>query len=126
MKAIPPTLFQMIGYLTNGDIGPWTFYTSTRGRLVFFPKTYPKDPATYHQTLYRNKWRHAGLRWQLLDQTTKDLWELAAKRNHLTVSGFNLFIFYILGNHTKYIETIERISNVDLQTPTGPPLPAGL
>ena len=123
MKPMPPSIFQFLGYLTNGDVGPWTFYTSVRHKLVFFPKTWPKDPATYHQTLYRNRWRHAALRWNELDASTKSLWELASKRSHLTITGYNLFIFYILGNHTRFIQTVERLSSLDLIGPTGPAIP---
>lgn len=123
MKTIPPSLFQFLGTNTNGDLGPWTFYTSHRKRLVVFPKAYPKDPATYHQTLYRNRWRHAAQRWQQLDQTTRALWETMSKRANLTITGYNLYLFYILGNHDAYLDTLERNTKIDVRAPTGPPLP---
>jgi len=123
MKAIPPSIFQFMGTLTNGDLGPYTFYTSSRNRLVFFPRTYPKDPATFHQTLYRDRWRHAAARWQQLPQETKNLWAQLSKRANCTVSGYNLYLFYILGKDVKAIETLERNTQTDVQTPTGAPIP---
>lgn len=123
MKTIPPSIFQYLGVNTNGDLGPYTFYTSHRKRLVVFPKSWPKDPATYHQTLYRNRWRHAAVRWQELSAQTRSDWETMAKRAHCTVSGYNLFVFYILGKGTKVIETIQRVAHMNVIDNTGPPIP---
>jgi len=123
MKNMAPHIFQFLGYVTNGDAGPYTFYTNKQGKLVFFPKTWPKDPATYHQKLNRDKWRHAAVRWRALEQCTRADWASLAKRCHLTISGYNLFIFYITGKGTRVVETCQRISNIDVITPTGPPLP---
>jgi len=123
MKTIPPSIFQFLGVNTNGDLGPYTFYTSHRKRLVFFPKTWPKDPATFHQTLYRNRWRHAAQRWRDLTPDTRTLWETMSKRAHCTVTGYNLYVFYILGKGEEIIETLERLTGIDVRTPTGPPLP---
>lgn len=123
MKAIPPSIFQFMGYLTNGDLGPYTFYTSHRKRLVVFPKTWPKDPATYHQKLCRDKWRHIAARWQGLDQSTRDLWKEIGRRAHLTISGYNLFVFYMAGKGTGVVETCQRLTGLDVITPTGEPIP---
>lgn len=123
VKAIPPSIFQFLGVLTNGDLGPFTFYTSRRGRLVFFPKSWPKDPATFHQTLYRNRWKHAAIRWRGLSQDLRRDWERMAKRAHLTISGYNLFMFYILGKGTKVVETIQRVAHMNVIDDTGPPIP---
>ena len=123
MKTIPPSIFQYLGTNTNGDLGPYTFYTSHRNRLVVFLKTWPHDPATFHQTLYRNRWRHAALRWRGLTPQTRLLWKTIARKANLTITGYNLFIFYILGNHNQHIETLQRLTNINVITPTGPPIP---
>ena len=123
MKTIPPSIWQFLGVLTNGDVGPYTVYTSSRGRLVFFLKTWPKDPATYHQKLNRDKWRHAALRWNALPQSIRDRWKLLGRKANLTISGYNLFLHYITGKGTATVETCQRITGLDVITPTGPPLP---
>ena len=123
MKTIPPSIFQLIGVLTNGDLGPYTFYTSSRKRLVIFPKAYPKDPATYHQTLYRNRWRHAAARWHSLTAECRLRWKVMGKRANLTISGYNLYTFYILGKGTKTVETIQRQTGMNVIDETGPPIP---
>lgn len=123
MKNLSPHIFQFLGYLTNGDAGPYTFYRNKRGQLVFFPKTWPKDPATYHQKLNRDKWRHAAVRWRALGHDVRRDWKLLASRCHLTISGYNLFIFYITGNGTRVVETCQRLAKIDVISRTGPPLP---
>ncbi len=123
MKNLEPTIWQLIGVVTNGDFGPYTFYTSRRGKLVMFLKTWPHDPATYHQKLNRDKWRHAATRWRGLDQSTRDDWSELAKRANLTISGFNLYMHYITGKGTQTVETCQRQTGLDVLTRTGPPLP---
>ncbi len=123
MRQIPPLLFSLLASRVNGDLGPYTFYTSTRKKLVIFPKTWPKDPATYHQNLYRLRWRHAAARWQSLSQTLRDKWETMAKKAHLTITGYNLFIYYILDKNIKTVETVQRQSGMNVIDETGPPIP---
>lgn len=126
MKNLPPTIFQYLGTVTNGDMGPYTFYTSKRGQLVFFLKTWPKDPASYNQALNRNRWKQAGFRWRNLPAATRQLWEILAKRANCTVTGYNLYMFYILDKNRSIIQTLERNTGIDVETPTGEPLPPSM
>lgn len=123
MKVVPPSIWQFIGVLTNGDLGPYTFYTSHRKRLVVFPKTWPKDPATYHQGLNRDRWRHAALIWNNLSRSTRSAWNELATRGNCNVSGYNLYMHYIVGKGTKAIQTLQTNTGVDVITLTGPPIP---
>lgn len=126
MRTIPPAIWQYLGVLTNGDLGPYTFYTSHRKRLVVFPKTWPKDPATIHQTLLRNRWRHIAAHWRFLPEETRQLWEDLSKRANATVTGYNLYMYYMLDKGLGVIKTLERQTGIDVRTPTGPPLPMPL
>lgn len=123
MRTSKPLLFQLFGTIINGDFGPYTMYTSHRRRFVIFHKTWPKDPATYHQNLNRNRWRQAGERWRNLPEPTKALWRTLAARNHCTVTGYNLFIYYMIDKDRRTIETLQRIARIDVINATGPPLP---
>lgn len=123
MKTLPPSIWQYLGTLTNGDYGPYTFYTSRRKKFVMFLKTWPKDPATYHQNLHRNRWRHAADRWRRLPLDLKADWRTLGIRSNLNISGYNLFIHYITGKGTKTVETCQRLTGIDVLTRTGPPLP---
>ncbi len=123
VRTIPPSIFQFLGYLTNGDLGPYTFYTSHRKRLVVFLKTWPKDPASYNQKLNRDKWRHAALRWQSLPQSVKDDWKQLGRKANLTITGYNLYIHYITGSGTSTVEACQRNTGINVVDATGPPLP---
>ncbi len=123
MRTIPPSIYQYLGVLTNGDLGPYTFYTSKRKHLVVFPKTWPKDPPSYHQGLNRDRWRHAALRWRSLDQSIRDRWKLLGTKANLTITGYNLYMHYITGKGTGTVEACERVTGLDVLTPTGPPIP---
>lgn len=123
MKTIPPSIWQFIGVLTNGDLGPYTFYTNSRKRLVVFLKTWPKDPATYNQTVNRDRWRHASVRWKSLEESTKLAWSQLALRGNCNVSGYNLFIHYIVGKGPLTIRTLERNTGINVTDATGPPIP---
>ena len=123
VKTLPPHIFQYLGVLTNGDVEPYTIYTSQRKRLVVFLKTWPKDPATYNQTLHRNRWRHAALRWKSLPPDLRAQWLALSKKANCTVTGYNLFIYYMLNKNTRTIETLERQAGISVIADTGPPLP---
>ena len=123
MKTIPPSIFQFLGVNTNGDVGPYTIYTSARKRLVVFLKTWPKDPATYNQNLNRNRWRHAAARWRSLSTAVKDDWTKLARNANVTVTGYNLFMFYMLDKDIAVIRTLEQLTRVDVIAATGDPLP---
>ena len=123
MKTMNQTLLRYLGIVTNGDLGPYTLYTNQRKRFVIFLKTWPKDPATYNQLLNRNRWRHAAIRWRSLDDPTRELWEQLSKKGICTVTGYNLFMYYILGHDIKVIQTLQRRTGLDPITPTGSPIP---
>lgn len=116
-------ILQFLGILTNGDLGPYTFYRDRRGHLVFFPKTWPKDPATYNQKLNRDRFRHAAVRWRGLAPQTRTDWNTLSMRANLTITGYNLFIAYMTGKAAGTVRTCQRLTSIDVLTLTGPPLP---
>jgi len=46
-----------------------------------------------------------------------------ARRANLTITGYNLYIVYILGKGTKTVETIQRQTRLNVIDETGPPIP---
>ena len=107
-------ILRFLGINTQGDLGPWTFYTSKRKGLVFFQKSPPLEPPSRKQIHQRNKFRLVGMIWQSLTVDQRKAWELASKRAHLQITGYNLFTYYILSNDAATIATVERNAGVDL------------
>ena len=108
------TILRFLGFNTQGDLGPWTFYTSTSKGLVFYLKTPPDKPASYLQLHQRNQMRAAAVVWQTISQDLRDRWETAAKRAHLRITGYNLFTYFQFTRDEETINTIERLANLEL------------
>lgn len=114
MRIDEPLLFRVLGWNTQGDLGPYTFYTSKRQGLVWFPKSPPKKPPSSDQVHQRNRFRAAAAAWRSLPQPQREAWELASKRAHLSCHGYNLFVYYQLRKDVAAIRTIERQTGVTL------------
>lgn len=107
-------ILHMLGTHVTGDFGPWTFYTSRRSGVVFFPRAPALQPPTPLQTHWRNQFRLAGYVWRRLSPESRANWLAAAHKAHLSIGGYNLFTYFILTNDTATIETVERHSGLDL------------
>ena len=107
-------LFRFLGFNTQGDLGPYTFYTSKRHGLVWFPKSPPLKPPSYLQTVQRNRFRLAAELWRSLTEEERSNWMLAATRAHLWIHGYNLFVIGATKPGPTSFPTIERQSGIDL------------
>lgn len=107
-------LLRYLGFNTQGDLGPWTFYTSKRKGLVWFAKSPPLEPPSLLQTHQRNQFRLAGYVWRSLSPEQQTNWKTAAKAAHLQITGYNLFVYWILKQDHDAIHTIENQTNLNL------------
>jgi len=115
------SILGVLGWRTQGDIGPWTFYTSRRNHLVYFVKAPPLEPPSPMQTRQRNRFRNAGYAWQSLPPAARARWLLAAKRARLAVGGYNLFTHYFTKHDDATIQTVERLTGLRLIPLDEPP-----
>lgn len=107
-------LLRFMGFNTQGDLGPWTFYTGKRGQLVWFVKSPPLEPPSPLQTRQRNAFRLNGYLWRQLSPKHQQNWETASKRAHLGINGHNLFTYWNLTKDNATIATVERLSRTNL------------
>lgn len=107
-------LLKYLGFSSQGDLGPWTFYTGRRNQLVWFVKSPPLEPPSQLQTTCRNRFRLNGYLWRKLSHEHQSNWETASKRAHLRINGHNLFTFWNLTKDDAAIRTVERLSNLNL------------
>lgn len=117
-KPLPPSLLDFLGFRPTGDIGPYTFYTASNGAVIFYPKAPPLTPPTWLQTQQRNRFRFAAAAWRSLTPQTRSDWEIASRQAGLRINGYDLFVHYTLVRNPRTIQTIERISGVQLLDPT--------
>jgi len=108
------SILRYLGFNTQGDLGPWTMYTSKRKGLVFFVKAPPLEPPSPLQTHQRNRFRLAGYVWRSLPQHVQRQWQTAAIDAALRITGYNLFVHWICRQDDTYIQTIERQSRIHL------------
>jgi hypothetical protein len=114
MKLLGPSLYHMLGFRPTGDLGPFTFYTSARNAIVFFPKAPPLNPPSYLQTVQRNRFRLAAKAWQRLPRLEQTNWEAVAKTAKLTITGYNLFVWYFLRNGQATVQAFADRYNIQL------------
>jgi len=113
-------ILPLIGWRVSGDMGPYTFYTSRRGNVVYFPKAPPLNPPSQQQLEQRAKFIAAASAWKELNQYQQGQWQLAATKAGCICTGYNLFVHYIATPTTAYIDTVSRQSGITLppqQTP---------
>lgn len=111
---ITRSLLRFLGWNTQGDLGPWTFYTDKRGNLVFFIKAPPTSPASYLQAHQRLKFKTTAEFWQRLSVDEKADWEHSTQILHLNLTGYNLFVWYYTAGDRQTLATIERLADRQL------------
>lgn len=113
MKTIKQ-LYHWLGWSTQGDLGPFTFYTNKRKGLVWFPRSPPKCPPSQLQVRQRNAFRLAAEVWDQIPTEHRRKWDQAARRAHLSITGYDLFIYWCTTNDTPAVNTVEHQSQLTL------------
>lgn len=107
-------LLAMLGWNVTGDVGPWTFYTDHRGNITWFPRTPQLSPASKTQQIIRLRWEGAAHCWRWLGREERDRWELAVKRAHCKITGYNLWVYWRTTRDRQTVLTIARQARIDL------------
>jgi len=116
-QQTPTHLFSYFGFVVWGDFGPITMYRSTRGKIVWFAKTWPDKPASPLQQQQRDRLTAAAAQWTALADAQRAQWELATHRGSLCMTGYNLFMHWKLTQDASAIRTLERQTRTTLLPP---------
>ena len=116
---VGPNIFPLLGFLVQGDLGPWTCWTKPRRRIVVFLRAPPKTPATFDQIHQRNLWKEHARIWQQLSSEERSQWKLAAKLANLRITGFNLFLHARSNTNSNTHLTIAKRFALTLHTNPG-------
>lgn len=92
------TLLQnkLLAWNIQGDVGPFTCYTSTRKKIVYFLRAPPLTPASPAQRVLRDRFVEAANAWQLLSNEQREQWQTTCDRASLVCTGYNLFTWFFL------------------------------
>lgn len=107
-------ILSIVGFGPTGDLGPLTGYTSKRGKPVWFVKAPPKTPPSRWQRRERNRFRLIATLWTNLTKAQRENWRAAATAARLTITGYNLFVWYQYTMDHAVIRTIEHQSGITL------------
>jgi len=110
-------LSHVLGLNVQGDLGPLTFYTSGRGKFVWFPRAPPTSPPSNLQTQLRAQFSQAATWWRALTQADRASWELATRRARLRINGYNLWVWYCRTRARQQLASIERAAGITLVLP---------
>lgn len=100
-------IWSLLGLRPTGDLGPLTFYTTQKRRVVAFPRAPPLSPPSPRQTFQRNKFRACAWAWSFLTPQRRQDWLQLAKTNRLRITGYNLFVYYQLTGDNAAIRTLK-------------------
>jgi hypothetical protein len=114
-----------LGLYVAGDLGPLTIYTNKRGKIVWYPRSPPKEPPTSAQLLQRQRFAYAQHLWSTQSKQVKADWETAMKRMALDMTGQNAFMSISLRNDHDAVARINHRTGLNLTNPTFTPLAPG-
>jgi len=117
MAIATPQLTQYLGFAAQGDLGPWTMYTSKAmgpHGIVIFAKAWLKDPTSPRQKAHRDRIRAAAAAWKALTPEARANWERTTKVLSIKLTGYNVFTHWWMIGDDKVIETLERQSGIQL------------
>lgn len=116
MAKLDKNIFTVLGLRIQGDLGPWTCYTSKKGKPVIFLKAPPKVGPSRYQYLLRNHFRRLAIDWSNISDADKATWELASKKAGLRCHGYNLFTFFSFPGNQRSVDTIFRQAALSIPT----------
>jgi hypothetical protein len=110
-----PTIFALAGLRLQGDVGPYTTWTSKRQGVVILLKAPPDKPASRLQFARRQAMRAAAINWNAMSSISRSSWQTACKSAQLRITPFALYFYLMTKRDHAVIDTIRRN--------TGEPLP---
>ncbi len=81
---------------------------------MYFSKAPPLSPPSIGQIHQRNRMRMAGGSWSHLATTQKQQWEAAAKGAGLKITGYNLYVHWVMIRDDSILATISRQSGIQV------------
>lgn len=107
----------ILGLNVQGDIGPLTIYTSRNRRLVYFLRAPPLHPPSQTQEHFRENFRVYAASWRAAGVAVRREWNQAVRRANLSLSGYNLWVWFSRTRAESELQTIERAAGINLTRP---------
>lgn len=114
MKVSMLDLLPALGWNTQGDLGPYTFYTSRRKKLVFYLKAPPQEAPSYLRLLNQQRWSLIAASWRTLTPAQQAAWATAARKARLKITARNLYYYYHTTRDAPAVATVARHAGMTL------------
>lgn len=101
----------------QGDLGPFTMWTSRQMRVSYMIKEPPKREPSRAQVIQRDALRRAMLDWKRVPIEFRPNYELAGKLLHFTICGHNVFVACHMRGIWKDVDEMERLTGLRLPHP---------
>lgn len=108
---------RFLGFSVQGDLGPFTFYTNRKRKIVWYDRAPPLTPPTYAQSAVRNRMACAALAWSALPTDQQANWRRVCRRLRLECVGFGLWFYWWQKRDVATLATLEMQSGIVLLTP---------
>lgn len=117
MASTPLSIYELLGFSMQGDLGGMTCYTSKRNKVIWFVKSPPLEPASPTQRAIRNIFVLNANVWRGFTAEQRATWSLAANAAKLRIHGYDLFTWFMRHRDRATLATIERQSGIAIHTP---------
>jgi len=107
-KQTQDSLFTVFGFVVWGDFGPLTMYRRYDGRIVTLLKTWPHKPPSQKQLNQRAAFSSAAAAWNALTPAQRAQWTAAAARASLPMTGYDIFLHWLLTPPATTMYTLQR------------------
>lgn len=110
-------LINVIALTLQGDLAGWTTYTSKKRRIVFFPVSPPRMPATPTQFVYRARFQTLAQQWTSLSEAERNDYATSARYVRANITGYNLWMKAGMTADDQQIQTVEQATGIPLTRP---------
>ena len=100
-----------------GDVGPYTCWTTQRGKTVFMKRAPPDKPPSEAQLQNRLRFQLAFANWKLEPEETKAKWTQLCFAEGLCMSGHNLYISMSMRPEPVRFFSACQKHNIELELP---------
>ncbi len=107
----------VMGFSATGDFGPFTAWTTRKGKIALALKAWLKDPESPSQAAHRARFRAAMQDWNRLTPEAKQNWQTVCRRLNLIVTGTSLWTHWHMSGDDDGIRTVEDQSGIQLLPP---------
>lgn len=111
----------LLGLYVAGDLADWTLWTTKRGRIVWAPRSPPRQPPTAAQLKQRARFAVAQQTWAAISSTLKAAWEQAMITCDLDMTGQNAVMSLALNPDPDALASINKRTGLNLPMPTQVP-----